>query len=92
MPEAQAAIQKNHLQAVSKCENQPVTVYVHPNNELGRTPISESHFTVKPDGNMSGGVRFSGEQGDWDARLEIAVDGLIESLQHWLQEDEADRL
>ena len=41
---------------------------------------------------MSGGVRFSGEQGEWDAKLEIAVDSLIDSLQHWLQEDEADRL
>ena len=80
VPEAQAAIQKIICGGCfAIAENQPVTVYVHPNdlNLAERLSADKIHFTVKPDGNMSGGVRFSGEQGDWDARLEIAVDGLI---------------
>ena len=96
VPEAQAAIlEKSFSEAVSQiAENQPVTVYVHPNdlNLAERLSADKIHFTVKPDNNMSGGVRFSGEQGEWDAALEIAVNGLIESLQYWLQEDEAERL
>ena len=96
LPEAQTAIlEKSFAEAVSQlAENQPVTVYVQPSDlSFAEQLASERvHFKVKPDSSMSGGVRFSGEQGEWDAKLEIAVDSLIDSLQHWLQEDEADRL
>jgi flagellar biosynthesis/type III secretory pathway protein FliH len=96
IPEAQAAImEKNFSEAVAQlAENQPVTVYVQPQDlEFAERLTSENVcFTVKPDPNLSGGVRFSGEQGEWDASIDIAVNSLIEAISHWLQDAEADRL
>ena len=96
LPEAQAAIlEKSFGEAVAQlAENQPVTVYVQPKDLdfAEQLAADKIHFKVKPDSNMTGGVRFSGEQGEWNAGLEIAVNSLIESLQHWLQDAEANRL
>lgn len=96
LPEAQSAIlEKSFAEAVAQlAENQPVTVYVQPKDLDFATQLTADnvHFKVKPDSNMSGGVRFSGEQGEWNAGLEIAVDSLIDALKHWLQDAEAERL
>lgn len=96
IPEVQAAaLEKSFAEAVSQlAENQPVTVYVQPHDlEFTERLTSENvNFSVKPDPNMSGGIRFSGEQGEWDASLEIAVNSLLEAVTHWLQDAEANRL
>ena len=96
IPEVQAAaLEKSFTEAISQlAENQPITVYVQPHDlEFTERLTSDNvNFSVKPDPSMSGGIRFSGEQGEWDASLEIAVNALLEAVTHWLKDAEANRL
>lgn len=96
LPEFQESmIKKSFAEAMEQlADNQPITVYVRPQDiEFTEKLTSDKiNFTVKPDPEMDGGVRCSGEQGEWDASINIVMDSIKEIIDHWLKDAEADRL